>query len=282
MKKGLRLTRCSNRAMLATARRCSPTSPRRSSAAATVAQMGPEPPPRGGRRAHPGRSATSFDWREIGRPAGPSAPPATLRASGSSARRSWSICPRQQLVDCDKVDEGCNGGLPSQAYKEIERMGGLMKGGQRPEVPVPTRGKVAVYINSSVAISKDEKAMARLAGAERARSSIGHQRQRHAVLPERHFASLENLLQPEPPGPRSPYCWIWHEGHRAVLDHQELLGHQLGPTRATTLVYRGDGTCGLNQMCTSAQMKQSRSRRYQKADGGASSGGGLRMSWQPP
>lgn len=71
----------------------------------------------------------------------------------------------QQLVDCDKVDEGCNGGLPSNAYKEIIRMGGLET---EDEYPYKASRKQChnnrtlekVYINSSIALPQDEKQIA--------------------------------------------------------------------------------------------------------------------------
>uniref|UniRef100_A0A8B9RGB5 Cathepsin F n=1 Tax=Astyanax mexicanus TaxID=7994 RepID=A0A8B9RGB5_ASTMX len=71
----------------------------------------------------------------------------------------------QELVDCDKLDQACGGGLPSNAYEAIENLGGLETEtdytytGHKQSCGF-TSGKVAAYINSSVELSKDENDIA--------------------------------------------------------------------------------------------------------------------------
>ena len=70
------------------------------------------------------------------------------------------------MVDCDKLDDGCEGGLPTNAYKEIIRLGGLDT-----ETKYPYDGEdekcsfkvsdARIYINSSVNISSNEAGKAR-------------------------------------------------------------------------------------------------------------------------
>ena len=71
----------------------------------------------------------------------------------------------QELVDCDKLDEGCNGGLPDNAYRAIERMGGLELETDYPydarnEKCQFDKSKARVTIVSGVNITTDETKMA--------------------------------------------------------------------------------------------------------------------------
>ncbi|XP_067121295.1 cathepsin L-like [Centruroides vittatus] len=167
----------------------------------------------------------------------------------------------QELVDCDKVDQGCEGGLPSNAYKEIIRLGGLETEKEYPyeaddEKCHFKKSEARAYINGSVSISQNETKMA-IWLVKHGPISIGIN---------------ANAMQFYYGGISHPWKFLCSPDN---LDHGVLIvgyGVHTYPLFKTTLpfwiiknswgadwgeqgyyrVYRGDGTCGLNKMATSS------------------------------
>jgi len=79
----------------------------------------------------------------------------------SAAVKTFS---EQQLVDCDKVDAGCNGGLMTNAFTYITQAGGLLSDADykytaRRGTCRFSKDKVAVKINGYVTVGEDEEEM---------------------------------------------------------------------------------------------------------------------------
>ncbi|KRZ58756.1 Cathepsin L, partial [Trichinella nativa] len=165
----------------------------------------------------------------------------------------------QELVDCDTLDQGCNGGYPSNAYKEIIRLGGLTTeknysyDGNQGTCRFKTQN-AKVYINDSVSLPEDETEIAAYI-RENGPVAVGINAfammfYRHGIAhPWRFLCSPDALdhgvsivgydVEKQSTKPK-PY-WIiknswgthWGEGGYYML-------------------YRGAGVCGVNKMVTSA------------------------------
>lgn len=86
-----------------------------------------------------------------------------LHAIKNGTLESYS---EQELLDCDDVDGACNGGLPDDAYKAIERIGGLETEDIYPyhakkEQCQYSPTKKSITIKGSVDLPKDEVAIAK-------------------------------------------------------------------------------------------------------------------------
>ncbi|XP_064602500.1 cathepsin L-like [Liolophura sinensis] len=161
----------------------------------------------------------------------------------------------QELVDCDKVDQGCEGGLPANAYKQIIKLGGL-----ETETKYKYTGHdgschfskslAKVYINSSIAISSDENQMAAWL-SQNGPISIGI----NAFAMQFYMGGISHpwkfLCNPSKLDHGVLIVGYGQKGNKPYWIIKNSWGPHWGE-KGYYYVYRGAGVCGLNTACTSA------------------------------
>ncbi|XP_008048262.2 cathepsin F [Carlito syrichta] len=161
----------------------------------------------------------------------------------------------QELLDCDKMDKACLGGLPSNAYSAIKNLGGL-----ETEDDYSYQGhmqacnfsaaKAKVYINDSVELTQNEQKLAAWL-AEKGPISVainafGMQFYRHGIS-----------------RPLRPLCSPWLIDHAVLLvgfgNRSEIPFWAIKNSWGTDwgeegyyYLHRGSGACGVNTMASSA------------------------------
>ncbi|XP_045414352.1 LOW QUALITY PROTEIN: cathepsin F [Lemur catta] len=161
----------------------------------------------------------------------------------------------QELLDCDKMDKACMGGLPSNAYSAIKNLGGL-----ETEDDYSYRGymqvcnfsaeKAKVYINDSVELSQNEQKLAAWLAKKGpisvAINAFGMQFYRHGIS-----------------HPLRPLCSPWLIDHAVLLvgygNRSDVpfwaIKNSWGPDwgeEGYYYLHRGSGACGVNTMASSA------------------------------
>ncbi|XP_075982684.1 cathepsin L-like [Anticarsia gemmatalis] len=167
----------------------------------------------------------------------------------------------QELVDCDKLDDGCNGGLPDTAYKAIEQLGGLELESDYPydgsdDKCVFNKSLARVQISSSVNITTNETGMAQWL-IQNGPISIGINANAMQFYmggishPWKMLCSPKNLdhgVLIVGFGAKDYPLFKKHLPYWIIKNSWSTSWGEQGYYR----VYRGDGTCGVNQMASSA------------------------------
>ncbi|OON23446.1 papain family cysteine protease [Opisthorchis viverrini] len=158
----------------------------------------------------------------------------------------------QQLVDCDEVDQGCDGGTPPLAFKQVVEMGGLQLDSDYPYEEsegqcrmVPSEFKV--YINGSKLLPEDEEVQAQML------KEIGP------------LSSALNgiFLQEGILHPLQPLCDVQSLNHAVLTVGYGKEGRlpywtvknswsSMFGENGYFRIYRGDGTCGINTLVSTS------------------------------
>jgi cathepsin F len=175
-------------------------------------------------------------------------------AINSQSKKLLSLS-EQELVDCDKIDQGCNGGYMYDAYEAIMNIGGIeteadYKYTGQDQTCEFNKSEVVVQLTGAVNISKDEGEMAAWL-YKNGPIAIGIN-----AFPMQFY--LWGIAHP----------WKFFCDPNA-LDHGVLIvgygkkgrepywiiKNSWGPRwgrEGYYYIYRGDGSCGLNTMCSSS------------------------------
>ncbi|XP_075223073.1 cathepsin F-like isoform X2 [Lycorma delicatula] len=167
----------------------------------------------------------------------------------------------QELVDCDKLDQGCSGGLPSLAYEAIEELGGLEI---ESDYPYDARNKacrfnkteVKVQITGALNISSNETEMAQWL-VKNGPISIGI----NANAMQFYMGGVSHPWKAlcNPKNLDHGVLIVGYGIHHYPMFHKYLpfwivknsWGTKWGE-QGYYRVFRGDGTCGVNTMASSA------------------------------
>lgn len=167
----------------------------------------------------------------------------------------------QELVDCDTRDNGCNGGLPENAYKTLFELGGLELESDygydgKDETCQYNRSSVAVRVAGGLEISTDETAMAKWL-LKNGPISVGLNA--NAMQFYKGGVSHPWKFLCSPDGIDHGVLIVGFGEHEYPLFHKKMPYWTIKNSWGTGWgeqgyyrLFRGEGTCGINMMTSSA------------------------------
>ncbi|XP_060527944.1 uncharacterized protein LOC132702986 [Cylas formicarius] len=170
----------------------------------------------------------------------------------------------QELIDCDKSDDGCNGGYMTNAYSAIEKLGGLEQESVYPYEAEDEKckfdsAKVNVQLTGALNISQNETDMAKWLTVN-GPISVGI----NANAMQFYMGGVSHpwKMLCSPKDLDHGVLIVGYGVHKYSLFNKTLpywiVKNSWGPSwgeQGYYRVYRGDGTCGVNLMASSAIVK---------------------------